>query len=49
MKDWVETGPEFPYVLGSDGFGTVVATGDTVSPFKEGDERLRDGTPAGRG
>ncbi|MEX2262752.1 MAG: NADP-dependent oxidoreductase [Bryobacteraceae bacterium] len=29
--------PKFPYVLGSDGAGTVAAVGEGVSPFKEGD------------
>jgi len=31
------TEPKFPYVLGSDGAGTVVATGEQVDRFKEGD------------
>jgi NADPH:quinone reductase-like Zn-dependent oxidoreductase len=29
--------PKFPYVLGSDGAGTVVAVGQDVEKFKEGD------------
>src|SRR5690349_3481201 len=29
--------PTFPYVLGSDGAGTVVAVGSQVQGFKEGD------------
>ena len=29
--------PRFPYVLGSDGAGTVVDVGESVSGFKEGD------------
>ncbi len=30
--------PSFPYILGSDGAGTVVAVGGDVSKFKEGDQ-----------
>src|SRR5215510_13453981 len=33
----VGTKPTFPYVLGSDGAGTVAAVGDHVHRFKEGD------------
>src|SRR5207249_374798 len=29
--------PKFPYVLGSDGAGTVADVGDKVSGFKKGD------------
>ena len=29
--------PKFPYVLGTDGAGTVAAVGETVTDFKEGD------------
>ena len=32
------TEPEFPYVLGSDGAGTVVAVGEQARRFKEGDQ-----------
>src|SRR2546426_10723367 len=31
------TKPEFPYVLGTEGAGTVAAVGDRVERFKEGD------------
>ena len=31
------TKPRFPYVLGSDGAGTIAAVGEQVSNFKEGD------------
>ena len=31
------TRPEFPYVLGTEGAGTVAAVGDKVNRFKEGD------------
>lgn len=30
--------PQFPYVLGSEGAGTVVAVGEQVSRFREGDQ-----------
>src|ERR1700731_1855673 len=30
--------PKFPYVLGSDGAGTVAPAGEQVSRFKEGDQ-----------
>jgi NADPH:quinone reductase len=30
--------PKFPYVLGSDGAGTIVAVGEQVSRFKQGDK-----------
>jgi NADPH:quinone reductase len=29
--------PSFPYILGSDGAGTIVAVGENVTKFKEGD------------
>ena len=29
--------PKFPYVLGSDGAGTVAAVGKQVTQFREGD------------
>src|SRR5688500_19319944 len=31
------TAPKFPYVLGSEGAGTVVTVGEKVTQFKEGD------------
>lgn len=37
MSEWVSWEPHFPYVLGSDGAGTVVATGRDVKRFQEGD------------
>lgn len=37
MKGMMETEPAFPYILGSDGAGTVVAIGDRVDRFAEGD------------
>lgn len=43
MKDWVAEGPDFPYILGSDGAGTVVAVGEAVSRFKEGDRVFATG------
>jgi NADPH:quinone reductase-like Zn-dependent oxidoreductase len=30
--------PKFPYILGSDGAGTIVARGNKVKQFKEGDQ-----------
>ena len=41
--------PKFPYVLGTDGAGTVVAVGGTVKEFKEGDRvyALELGNPKG--
>lgn len=43
MQDWVDEGPDFPYILGSDGAGTVVAIGEAVSRFKEGDQVFATG------
>lgn len=37
MADWMDGDPTFPYVLGSDGSGTVVAVGDDVERFSPGD------------
>jgi NADPH:quinone reductase len=37
LAKWIEGGPEFPYILGSDGSGTVVATGTEVRGIQEGD------------
>ena len=37
FAQWSGTPPKFPYVLGSDGAGTVVAVGERVDRFKEGD------------
>lgn len=37
LADWMEAEPTFPYVLGSDGSGTVVAVGSGVEEFGEGD------------
>lgn len=37
MSDWVDWDPRFPYVLGSDGSGTVVAIGSKVTRFETGD------------
>src|SRR5437870_2440302 len=34
---WMGGRPTFPYVLGSDGAGTIVAVGQRVKDFKEGD------------
>ena len=31
------TEPKFPYVLGSDGAGTIAAVGEQIERFKEGD------------
>ncbi|RKH69149.1 NADP-dependent oxidoreductase [Corallococcus llansteffanensis] len=37
MAGFVEGGPRFPYVPGTDGAGEVVAVGKAVQDFKEGD------------
>lgn len=37
FAELVGRAPKFPYVLGTDGAGTVAAVGDTVNEFKEGD------------
>src|SRR5262245_46748047 len=37
FAEMMNTKPTFPYVLGSDGAGTVVSVGDAVKTFKEGD------------
>jgi NADPH2:quinone reductase len=34
---WMGTEPKFPYVLGSDGAGTIAAVGEQAGRFKEGD------------
>src|SRR6266403_3911582 len=41
--------PKFPYVLGTDGAGTVSAVGEKVKEFKEGDRvyALELGNPKG--
>ena len=38
MQEMMEGEPSFPYILGSDGAGTVVAVGEDVTRFREGDE-----------
>lgn len=35
--DLMDSEPRFPYILGSDGAGTVVALGEKVTKFKKGD------------
>src|SRR6266446_6784693 len=37
------TTPRFPYVLGSDGAGTIAAVGEQVRRFKEGDRAYAQG------
>ena len=37
MTDYMEREPSFPYIPGSDGAGTVAATGDDVQRFDVGD------------
>lgn len=43
MVEMMEGQPNFPYVLGSDGAGTVVAVGEQVSRFQEGDRVYASG------
>ena len=38
MVDWMSREPSFPYILGSDGSGTVVSTGEEAKRFEEGDQ-----------
>ena len=38
MVELMDEEPGFPYVLGSDGAGTVAAVGENVTWFREGDE-----------
>ena len=37
MVGWMDQEPRFPYIPGSDGSGTVVATGSRVQGFHDGD------------
>ncbi len=41
--------PKFPYVLGSDGAGTVAAVGEQVSRFKKGDRVYAAALPLPKG
>jgi len=38
FTDYIEGEPKFPYVLGSEGAGTIAAAGKNVDRFAEGDE-----------
>lgn len=37
MAEWMSEEPSFPYILGSDGSGTVISTGSEATRFEEGD------------
>ncbi len=49
FAQWSDTEPKFPYVLGSDGAGTVAAIGEQVRRFREGDRiyAMSVGNPKG--
>lgn len=38
FAEWLGVEPSFPYVLGSDGAGTVAAVGENVTALQEGEE-----------